>query len=177
MEIHPCVLQDIGPLGPLPCSLFFSWSLRAGYHWPCAILGWLVITAPTHSHASLVAVYPLTIIYFAFFSCTMGPLTDNFWLCTMLNHFITVHKMAMSHESSLCLTWLIFFIFNVLVKGAISYEWHDLYFFCNKKPKSEPNLLNDCTAQKLSIDHTLKVYVGEYCRFSNRKKCACRSIK
>ena len=20
MEIHPCVLQDIGPLGPLPCS-------------------------------------------------------------------------------------------------------------------------------------------------------------
>ena len=20
LEIHPCVLQDIGPLGPLPCS-------------------------------------------------------------------------------------------------------------------------------------------------------------
>ena len=42
------VLQDIGPLGPLPCS--HSTSLAdyskqgIGYRWPCAILGWLVFT-------------------------------------------------------------------------------------------------------------------------------------
>ena len=40
-EIHPCVLQDIGPLGPLPCSQS-STSLDhskqgIGYRWPCAI--------------------------------------------------------------------------------------------------------------------------------------------
>ena len=47
MEIHPCVLQDIGPLvGPRPCS-HSTTSLDhpeqgIGYRWPCAILGWLV---------------------------------------------------------------------------------------------------------------------------------------
>ena len=46
MEIHPCVLQDIGPLGPLPCSHSTSSANHSkqgiGYRWPCAILGWLV---------------------------------------------------------------------------------------------------------------------------------------
>ena len=46
MEIHPCVLQDIGPLGPLPCSHSTSSVNHSkqgiGYRWPCAILGWLV---------------------------------------------------------------------------------------------------------------------------------------
>ena len=28
MEIHPCVLQDIGPLGPLPC---FSFTFTANH--------------------------------------------------------------------------------------------------------------------------------------------------
>ena len=46
MEIHPCVLQDIGPLGPLPCSYSTSSVNHSkqgiGYRWPCAILGWLV---------------------------------------------------------------------------------------------------------------------------------------
>ena len=46
LEIHPCVLQDIGPLGPLPWS-HSTTSLGhpkqgIGYRWPCAILGWLV---------------------------------------------------------------------------------------------------------------------------------------
>ena len=47
MEIHPCVLQDIGPLGPLPCSHSTSSANHSkqgiGYRWPCAILGWLVV--------------------------------------------------------------------------------------------------------------------------------------
>ena len=47
MEIHPCVLQDIGPLGPLPCSHSTSsadhFKQGIGYRWPCAILGWLVM--------------------------------------------------------------------------------------------------------------------------------------
>ena len=46
MEIHPCVLQDIGPLGPLPCSPSTSSAKPSkqgiGYRWPCAILRWLV---------------------------------------------------------------------------------------------------------------------------------------
>ena len=46
METHPCVLQDIGPLRPLPCSHLTSspkYSKQGnGYRWPCAILGWLV---------------------------------------------------------------------------------------------------------------------------------------
>ena len=46
MEIHPCVLQDIGPFGPLPCSHSTSSANHSkqgiGYRWPCAILGWLV---------------------------------------------------------------------------------------------------------------------------------------
>ena len=45
-EIHPCVLQDIGPLGLLPCSHSTSSANHSkqgiGYRWPCAILGWLV---------------------------------------------------------------------------------------------------------------------------------------
>ena len=40
------VLQDIGPLGPIPCSrstTSFDHSMKGiGYNWPCAILGWLV---------------------------------------------------------------------------------------------------------------------------------------
>ena len=47
-EIHPCVLQDIGPLGPLPCSHLTSSADHSkqgiGYRWPCAILGWLVFS-------------------------------------------------------------------------------------------------------------------------------------
>ena len=47
LEIHPCVLQDIGPLGPLPCSRSTSSTDHTkqgtGYRWPCAILGWLVL--------------------------------------------------------------------------------------------------------------------------------------
>ena len=43
----PCVLQDIGPLGPLPCShstsLLDHSQQGIGYRWPCAILGWLVL--------------------------------------------------------------------------------------------------------------------------------------
>ena len=50
MEIHPCVLQDIGPLGPLPCSHSTSSANHSkqgiGYRWPCAILGWLVYHCP-----------------------------------------------------------------------------------------------------------------------------------
>ena len=46
MEIHPCVLQDIGPLEPLPCSHSTTsidhGKQGNGYRWPCAILGWLV---------------------------------------------------------------------------------------------------------------------------------------
>ena len=38
-ENHPFVLQDIGPLGPLPSSH----STSSANRWPCAILGWLVI--------------------------------------------------------------------------------------------------------------------------------------
>ena len=42
LEIHPCVLQDIGPLGPLPCS-HSTTSLDhskqgIGYRLPCVIL-------------------------------------------------------------------------------------------------------------------------------------------
>ena len=47
IDIHPCVLQDIGPLGSLPCSHSTSSAdhskLGIGYRWPCAILGWLVV--------------------------------------------------------------------------------------------------------------------------------------
>ena len=42
-------------------------------------------------------------------------------------------------------------------------------FFAIKKTASEPNLPKDCTAHKQSIDHALKVYMGDYCRFSNMK--------
>ena len=46
LKIHPCVLQDIGPLGPLPCShsnfLTNHSKQGIGYRWPSAILGWLV---------------------------------------------------------------------------------------------------------------------------------------
>ena len=49
-KIHPCVLQDIGPLGPLPCSHFNSTANHSkqgtGYRWPCAIFGWLVHHSP-----------------------------------------------------------------------------------------------------------------------------------
>ena len=42
-EIHPCVLQDIGPLGPQPCSHSTSSVDHSkqgiGYRWPYAILG------------------------------------------------------------------------------------------------------------------------------------------
>ena len=45
-EIHSCVLQDIGPLGPLPCSHSTSSADHSKqgirYRWPCAILWWLV---------------------------------------------------------------------------------------------------------------------------------------
>ena len=47
LKIPPCVLQDIGPLGPLPCSHSTSsldhYQQGIGYRWPCAILGWLVV--------------------------------------------------------------------------------------------------------------------------------------
>ena len=52
LEIHPCVLQDIGPLRPLPCSHstasldHFQQGIR--YRWPCAILGWLVQKSINH---------------------------------------------------------------------------------------------------------------------------------
>ena len=43
MEIHPCVLQYIGPLRPLPSSrstfLADHSKQGIGYRWPCAILG------------------------------------------------------------------------------------------------------------------------------------------
>ena len=46
LEIHPCVLQDIGPFGLLPCShsIFSAVPSKQGigYCWTCAILGWLV---------------------------------------------------------------------------------------------------------------------------------------
>ena len=46
LEIYPCVPQDIGPLGPLPCSHSTSSADHSKqgirYRWPCAILGWLV---------------------------------------------------------------------------------------------------------------------------------------
>ena len=46
LEIHPCVLQVIGPSGLPPCS-HSTTSLDhskqgIGYCWPCVILGWLV---------------------------------------------------------------------------------------------------------------------------------------
>ena len=47
IKIHHCVLQDIGPLRPLPCSHCTSSaitpsrsSVTAEAHWPCVILGW-----------------------------------------------------------------------------------------------------------------------------------------
>ena len=52
MEIHLCVLQDVGLLGPLPCShSTFSANHSKqgiGYRWPCAILGWLVTFNDLH---------------------------------------------------------------------------------------------------------------------------------
>ena len=46
LEIHSCVLQDIGPLGPLPCSHSITLDdyleQGIGYHWPCVILGRLI---------------------------------------------------------------------------------------------------------------------------------------
>ena len=52
MVFHPCVLQDIGPLGPLPCSHSTSSANHSkqgiGYRWQCAILGWLVSHVVRH---------------------------------------------------------------------------------------------------------------------------------
>ena len=45
LKIYSCVLQDIGPLGPLPCShstTSLDHSKQGTPSWPCAILGWLV---------------------------------------------------------------------------------------------------------------------------------------
>ena len=72
MEIHPCDLQDIGPLGPLPCSHSPSSANHSkqgiGYCWPCAILGWLVIYgAFGHAAPALMLpwpqIWPLTTLY------------------------------------------------------------------------------------------------------------------
>ena len=45
LEIHPCVLQDISPLGLLPCPHSTPsadhFKQGIGYCWPCAILGGL----------------------------------------------------------------------------------------------------------------------------------------
>ena len=47
LEIPPCVLQDMGPLGLLPCSHSTTTVNHSkqgiGYHWMSAILRWLVI--------------------------------------------------------------------------------------------------------------------------------------
>ena len=57
MEIHPCVLQDIGPLGfaALLSPYFFSYLSKQGigYRWPCAILGWLVLNGSVRTNDSL----------------------------------------------------------------------------------------------------------------------------
>ena len=45
-KFTPCVLQDIGSLGQLPCSHSSFWANHSKqgirHCWPCAILGWLV---------------------------------------------------------------------------------------------------------------------------------------
>ena len=76
MEIHLCVLQDIGPLGPLPCSPSTSSADHSkqgiGYRWPCAILGWLVkksrrwrIELPGHACYLYICIYwNCLLIYF-----------------------------------------------------------------------------------------------------------------
>ena len=49
MEIHSCVLKNIGPLRPLPYShaTFSADHSKQGirYHWHCVILGWLTFWA------------------------------------------------------------------------------------------------------------------------------------
>ena len=77
MEIHPCVLQDISSLGPLPCSHSTSSANHSkqgiGYRWPCAILGWLVI---------LMIDRPVLISVFAWIG---KPTNERF--CTMVGVF------------------------------------------------------------------------------------------
>ena len=57
LEIHPCVLQEIRPMGVLPCShsttLLDHSKLGIGYRWPCVIIRQLVILTQIHFHKIL----------------------------------------------------------------------------------------------------------------------------
>ena len=80
------VLQDIGPLGPLPCShstFLADYSKQGiGYRWPCAILGWLVRffsgiekemkSNPSHDHRISAINYCTTHLWFNFLKPIMA---------------------------------------------------------------------------------------------------------
>ena len=80
LEIHPCVLQDISPFGPLPCSystILLDHSKQGiGYRWQCAILGWLVTSN------DITTLHPLSIF--------LLPLLSPFLLSLYL-HFCPSH--------------------------------------------------------------------------------------
>ena len=98
-EIHPCVLQDIGSLGPLPCSYATSSADHSqqgiGYRWPSAILGWLVINLYIH-----LCTRPTVLIFSSVMDCIVVM------HCLMDVYFIKTLKTGKLQEKKPCTVFL-----------------------------------------------------------------------
>ena len=95
-ENSPLRPEDIGPLGPLPCSHSTSsvdYSKQGiGYRWPCAILGWLVNQCPCPPARDLGS--RVSGLVFLFSSFIFARSTD---FQTSLHTHTHTHKRMCSH--------------------------------------------------------------------------------